>query len=93
MYSAAGFVTLLVLSFYTSNAIARPLYHFSKPNWTKFSISWSKIEKELSYLAHHDSLTGLYNRTALKESFSAIQTRNIQNGTKIAVLFIDLDDF
>ncbi|WP_372117400.1 EAL domain-containing protein [Vibrio sp. 10N.261.46.E11] len=92
IYSSAGFVTLLILSFYTSNAIARRFTTFQG----QIRRDFHKLEqnrKELSYLAHHDSLTGLYNRTALKESFAVIQERNIQNTTKIALLFIDLDDF
>lgn len=92
MYSTAGFATLLILSFYTSNAIARRFTTFQG----QIRRDFHKLEqnrKELSYLAHHDSLTGLYNRTALKESFAVIQERNVQNATKIAVLFIDLDDF
>lgn len=92
IYSAASFLTLLVISFYMGNAIARRFTTFQN----RIKHDFHKLEqnrKELSYLAHHDSLTGLYNRTALKESFAVIQERNIQNTTKIAVLFIDLDDF
>ena len=47
----------------------------------------------LSYKAHHDELTGLYNRTGLgKEINDSIIDLN-EGGGKLAVLFIDLNKF
>ncbi len=52
-------------------------------------------EKELSYLAYHDVLTGLFNRKGFYENFTDIiyqSTRQKVFSTK-ALLFIDLDNF
>ncbi len=52
-----------------------------------------RTEAELKYLAHYDSLTGLPNRVLLGSRLrNAMQTATRLN-TRVAVLFIDLDDF
>lgn len=50
-------------------------------------------EKKILYLAHHDNLTGLVNRTVLKERLK--QTIGLANRSNdpFAVLFIDLNAF
>ncbi|MDK2124306.1 bifunctional diguanylate cyclase/phosphodiesterase [Parachitinimonas caeni] len=55
--------------------------------------SRKEAEERLYYLANHDPLTSLPNRTALNESLihSVNQARKL--GEKLAVLFIDLDRF
>ncbi len=51
------------------------------------------VEQRVHYLAHHDALTGLPNRTLLQERLGqAITAAKRANGT-VAVLFIDLDHF
>ncbi|RJG00418.1 GGDEF domain-containing protein [Noviherbaspirillum sedimenti] len=50
-------------------------------------------ETRLKYLAHHDSLTGLYNRAMLEERLAHAMTRTERDGTQIALLFCDLDGF
>ena len=47
------------------------------------------VRHELEYLAHHDALTGLANRSYLVE---VLQTR-LDLGDRFAVLFVDLDRF
>jgi diguanylate cyclase (GGDEF)-like protein/PAS domain S-box-containing protein len=50
-------------------------------------------EKELDFLAHNDSLTGLPNRILLHDRIShAIFTCN-RNGLMVALCFVDLDNF
>jgi len=49
------------------------------------------IEKRLQYQAHHDSLTGLPNRTQLYKTLNQYLTEN--ETTSLALLFIDLDNF
>ena len=49
------------------------------------------IEKRLQYQAHHDSLTGLPNRTQLYKTLNQHLTEN--DTTSLALLFIDLDNF
>ena len=45
------------------------------------------------YLAYHDSLTGLPNRRLLEDRLQQAISRADREGTKIAVLLIDLDRF
>jgi len=52
-----------------------------------------KAQARIDYLAHHDVLTGLPNRTLLRDRFEmAASMANWQN-QPIGVLFIDLDNF
>ena len=51
------------------------------------------IEAEMSHLAQHDTLTKLPNRTLLQDRLSQAITTAGRNGTRIAVLFVDLDGF
>ncbi|KRB87013.1 GGDEF domain-containing protein [Noviherbaspirillum sp. Root189] len=50
-------------------------------------------EERLKFLAHHDSLTGLYNRTMLEERLELALGAMHRDGSQIALLFCDLDDF
>ncbi|KUJ72314.1 bifunctional diguanylate cyclase/phosphodiesterase [Thiomicrospira sp. WB1] len=50
-------------------------------------------EEELYYLAHHDALTGLANRSLFTDLLSQAIAENQRNHTAFAVLFIDLDHF
>ncbi|MBE7416359.1 MAG: diguanylate cyclase [Ideonella sp.] len=49
--------------------------------------------ESLSFLAFHDSLTGLPNRARFMEVAARALQRHGQRGEKVAVLFIDHDDF
>ncbi|MBO1518519.1 putative bifunctional diguanylate cyclase/phosphodiesterase [Oceanisphaera pacifica] len=49
-------------------------------------------EKQLSFLAHHDALTGAANRTFLLSWFSQL-TSKLTEHESLALLFIDLDRF
>lgn len=50
-------------------------------------------EQRLEKLAHYDALTGLPNRLMLKSRLKHAIGTAIRQGTKLAVLFIDLDKF
>jgi diguanylate cyclase (GGDEF)-like protein/PAS domain S-box-containing protein len=50
-------------------------------------------EAQLSFLAGHDSLTGLANRRTLMESLSSALLNRRSRERDVAVLFFDLDDF
>ncbi|MGH9081534.1 MAG: EAL domain-containing protein [Acidimicrobiales bacterium] len=50
-------------------------------------------EAQLHWLAYHDSLTGLGNRTQFNDALERELMVSSQRGTSLAVLFIDLDRF
>lgn len=52
----------------------------------------AQIAREHHYLAHHDSLTGLYNRSAFHTRLADTLQRVAGQGT-VALMFIDLDGF
>ncbi len=52
-----------------------------------------RIEGKLRYLAHHDPLTGLANRTLLQQRLGEAMDTASPDDAKVAVLFIDLDRF
>jgi diguanylate cyclase (GGDEF)-like protein len=51
------------------------------------------LEEHLEWRVSHDDLTDLHNRAAFYEHLSRALSRARRQGTKVAVLFIDLDDF
>ncbi|MEN8303929.1 MAG: GGDEF domain-containing protein, partial [Campylobacterota bacterium] len=53
----------------------------------------SKREEELDNLAHYDSLTKTPNRTMFMETLNKAISRAKRLDNKLAVLFLDLDDF
>lgn len=52
-----------------------------------------EAEQRISYMASHDALTNLPNRTLLLDRIEQTLTRNQRRDIKAAVLFIDLDKF
>jgi len=52
-----------------------------------------RIEHELRYLANNDPLTGLPNRVQLAERLSQAIVHARRNDTRVALLFLDLDNF
>lgn len=54
---------------------------------------WRKNESHISYLAYHDSLTGLPNRTRFTEELDRVLAHAKRSGNTIAVLMLDLDHF
>jgi diguanylate cyclase (GGDEF)-like protein/PAS domain S-box-containing protein len=52
-----------------------------------------RYEAQLEHQARHDALTGLPNRFLFEDRFTTAVTRSHRNGTRTAVLFIDLDKF
>lgn len=51
------------------------------------------VERQLSYQAYHDALTGLPNRALFMERLSQVLARGAHAGETSAVLFLDLDRF
>jgi diguanylate cyclase (GGDEF)-like protein/PAS domain S-box-containing protein len=50
-------------------------------------------EQRLTFLAQHDALTSLPNRVLLEDRLLHAMTRTRRNQKKLAVMFLDLDDF
>ena len=50
-------------------------------------------EAKIEYLARHDPLTNLPNRTLLRDRFDQAMARAMRNSTRVALLFLDLDRF
>ena len=50
-------------------------------------------QTELALLAHHDALTGLPNRKLLADRLTQALAPAQRNGSRVAVLFLDLDGF
>jgi diguanylate cyclase (GGDEF)-like protein len=62
-------------------------------------IVWRRIkeriaaEKRIHHMAHHDGLTDLPNRALLADRLDRALTRAQRHGSRIAVLYLDLDKF
>ena len=50
-------------------------------------------EERLHHIAHHDVLTGLFNRFSLKDHLDQALAASRRDGSRVALLFIDLDRF
>jgi len=53
----------------------------------------TRRQEELSFLATHDSLTGLPNRTLIRDRIEQMLVRAQLSRTPVAALFIDIDNF
>jgi diguanylate cyclase (GGDEF)-like protein len=53
----------------------------------------ARREEELGFMATHDALTGLPNRTLILDRVQQMLARSRRNGTPVAALFVDLDNF
>jgi diguanylate cyclase (GGDEF)-like protein/PAS domain S-box-containing protein len=52
-----------------------------------------RSEQRIAFLAYHDALTGLENRFGLRARLEEILKKGVENGTRTAVMLIDLDRF
>jgi diguanylate cyclase (GGDEF)-like protein len=59
---------------------------------TNLEIEQERIKRSIKYLAYHDHLTNLYNRSFLKEYITKILSKS-KKALKIAVFEMDLDKF
>lgn len=59
----------------------------------RYAIRHKADELRLLKLAHHDPLTGLYNRLAFKNHLNTLMAQSRRSGELIALMIIDLDNF
>jgi diguanylate cyclase (GGDEF)-like protein/PAS domain S-box-containing protein len=52
-----------------------------------------RAEARLAFMAQHDALTGLPNRTMLRQRIDETLNHSRRSGSKVAVVCLDLDDF
>ncbi|MFP7478863.1 diguanylate cyclase domain-containing protein [Terribacillus saccharophilus] len=52
-----------------------------------------ELEEKLTYMAYHDTLTGLPNRRLFKEKLDQALDEAKQTKKKVAVMYLDLDNF
>jgi len=52
-----------------------------------------RAESQLVFIANHDNVTGLANRTLLEQELASAISSHQKSNTKFAILFIDLDGF
>ncbi len=52
-----------------------------------------QAERQITYLAYHDTLTGLANRTLLEDHLELALARSRRTGAGVALLQLDLDNF
>ena len=50
-------------------------------------------EEQIHFMAHHDAVSGLPNRVLLMDRLSQALLRAARNGSRVVVIFIDLDNF
>lgn len=62
-------------------------------SFTEMSKNLKQTHAEVSYTANHDALTGLPNRSMFQKHLSNILRITKQKNQKLALLFLDLDDF
>ncbi|CAM3836152.1 sensor domain-containing diguanylate cyclase [Alkalicoccus chagannorensis] len=52
-----------------------------------------EYEHRIHYMAYHDELTGLLNRTSFMDHMEAVHAKAVTTGATYAVLFLDCDNF
>jgi diguanylate cyclase (GGDEF)-like protein/PAS domain S-box-containing protein len=52
-----------------------------------------RAEAQLAYLANHDPLTSLFNRSRFEEELGSVAARARQHGYQAAVMMLDIDNF
>lgn len=82
---------LLLLAIYAYSKLQQQANELKKYQSTIQKLSGD--QNSLEQLAHYDSLTGLFNRHAFMDAFNTRLHEAKQSANKLAVMFIDLDNF
>ncbi|NOH78399.1 EAL domain-containing protein [Vibrio sp. RE86] len=83
---------MVAVSYLASQLIVKRFAKFQK----RINDDFGQLEttkNQMQYMALHDPLTGLANRSALVESLASNITRSSAVNKQLAVVFLDLDDF
>jgi diguanylate cyclase (GGDEF)-like protein len=56
-------------------------------------LALKESEARLTFMAHHDALTGLFNRSMLEQRIEMQLAQAERSGSRLALLFCDLDGF
>ena len=69
--------------------------HFlqSLANIVAAALNRSRTDKQLSFLANHDALTSLPNRSLMRDRVSQSVAQAHRDGTQVALMYVDLDRF
>ncbi len=59
----------------------------------RFITEQKRDQAKIAFLAHHDQLTGLANRTLFSDHFELAAGHALRTGTKLALCVLDLDEF
>ena len=57
------------------------------------AIERKRAEDQINFLAHHDALTGLPNRSLLKDRLTQAMLQAQRNNPRVTAIFVDLDNF
>jgi diguanylate cyclase (GGDEF)-like protein len=72
--------------------LVRMCQSFEEERWRAHE-ELTRRQEELAFLATHDALTGLPNRTLILDRVEQMLVRSRRNQAPVAALFIDLDNF
>jgi diguanylate cyclase (GGDEF)-like protein len=87
----AGAQDVVIKSDLSLKHLARAMHHARTRHLLEYELQES--QKKLKVLAESDNLTGLSNRYYFDKSLRSAISRAERYGAKLALLFIDLDDF
>jgi diguanylate cyclase (GGDEF)-like protein len=87
-----GSFALYYREVHNPNAAEAALFEFST-RIARIAIEHKHAYERIRYMADHDALTGLANRTVLRDRVQQAIVQAHRNGSMVALLFIDLDKF
>ena len=90
---AAGLAVFVIIAMFV--LIVRQIAKAHRTSNQRLALEKHRLDvavSNMSYLAHHDALTGLPNRVLFRELLEKALVR-VNRGEQIAVLFLDLDHF
>lgn len=75
----------------TSKALCRTIIQIFEKNELSKKIKLQ--EEKINYLAYHDALTNVPNRTVFEKHLSDVLSKAIRSNRSFAILFVDVDHF